>query len=169
LPTPSQHWEEFSMDFITGLPKSEGNISIMAVLDRLIKYAHFFSLSHPFKASIVVVTFMETIQNIHGVPNIIVSDRNPILNGNFWTELFSYLGTQLSYNSSFHPQSDGKNKIVNKCVEGYVHFFAFDKHTQWSSGFPSQNSGTTHPSILHKRCPHLWKFMDIILHPSHLP
>jgi hypothetical protein len=58
LSIPSQCWEEVSMDFIIGLPKSEGNIAIMVVVDRLTKYAHFFSLSHPFKASTVVMEFM---------------------------------------------------------------------------------------------------------------
>jgi hypothetical protein len=59
LAIPSQHWEEVSMDFITGLPKYEGNTVIMVVVDRLTKYAHFFSLSHPFKESTIV-------HNIHG-------------------------------------------------------------------------------------------------------
>ena len=41
LSIPSQHWEEISMDFITGLPKSEGKSFIMVVVDRITKYAHF--------------------------------------------------------------------------------------------------------------------------------
>ena len=44
------------MDFITGLPKFEGKSVIMVVVDRLTKYAHFFALSHPFKASMVANT-----------------------------------------------------------------------------------------------------------------
>jgi hypothetical protein len=63
------------MDFITGLPKSERKTVIMVVVDRLTKYAHFFSLSHPFKESIVASTFIETIQKLHGVPKIIVSAK----------------------------------------------------------------------------------------------
>jgi hypothetical protein len=62
------------MDFITGLPKYEGKNLIMVVVDRLTKYAHFFSLSHPFKASKIETKFMETIQNIHGIPKINTSD-----------------------------------------------------------------------------------------------
>ena len=31
----SQRWEEVSMDFITGLPNSEGRSVIMVVVDRL--------------------------------------------------------------------------------------------------------------------------------------
>jgi hypothetical protein len=85
LSIPSQHWEEVSMDFITGLPKSEGKSVIMVIVDRLTKYAHFCALSHPFKSSTVSTTFMETVQKLHGSPKIIVSDRDPIFTGHFWT------------------------------------------------------------------------------------
>jgi hypothetical protein len=107
LSIPSQRWEEVSMDFITRLPKSEGKSVIMVIVDRLTKYAHFCALSHPFKASTVSIAFMETVQKLHGSPKIIVSDRDPIFTGHFWTELFSCLGTQLAHSSSYHPQSDG--------------------------------------------------------------
>lgn len=131
LAIPSQRWEEVSMDFITGLPKSEGKSVIMVVVDRLTKYAHFCALSHPFKASTVATAFMETVQKLHGNPKIIVSDRDPIFTGHFWTELFSCLGTQLAHSSSYHPQSDGQTEIVNKCLEGYLRCFVSDKQTQW--------------------------------------
>ena len=48
------------MDFITGLPKSEGKRIIMVVVYRLTKYAHFYALSHPFKATTFATAFMET-------------------------------------------------------------------------------------------------------------
>jgi hypothetical protein len=64
LSIPSQRWEEISMDFITGLPKSEGKSVIMVIVDRLTKYAQFCALSHPFKASTVATAFMETVQKI---------------------------------------------------------------------------------------------------------
>jgi hypothetical protein len=85
LAIPSQHWEEVSMDFITGLPKFEGKIVIMVIVDRLTKYAHICALSHPFKASTISTTFMETVQNIHDSPKLIVSDRDPIFTRHFWT------------------------------------------------------------------------------------
>ena len=53
--------------------------------NRITKYAHFCALSHPFKASTVANSFMETVQKIHGTPNIIVSDRDPIFTGIFLT------------------------------------------------------------------------------------
>ena len=39
-------------------------------------------------------------------------------------------------NSSYHLQSDGKMEIVNKCLEGYLRCFFFDKQTQWVKWLP---------------------------------
>ncbi|GJY56325.1 retrotransposon-related protein [Tanacetum coccineum] len=53
LPVPEKIWSEISMDFITGLPKSQGKSVIFLVVDRLSKYAHFMAMSHPYTASLV--------------------------------------------------------------------------------------------------------------------
>ena len=92
----------------------------MVVIDRLTKYAHFCAWSQPFSASIVAAIFMNIVQNLHGNLKIILSDRDPIFTMKIWTRLFSCLGTQLAHSSSYHPQTDGKTKIVNKCLEVYL-------------------------------------------------
>jgi transposase InsO family protein len=109
---------------------------IMVIVDILMKYAHFCALSHPFKSSTIYVAFLETVQKLHGIPKIIVSDRDPIFTGHFWTKLFSCLGTQLAHSSSCHPQSNGKTKIMNKFLEGYLRFYVSDKQTQWFKWLP---------------------------------
>ena len=55
----------------------------MVVIDRLTKYAHFYALYHPFSASTVVTTFMDTKQKLHGNPKIIVINRDTFFIGNF--------------------------------------------------------------------------------------
>jgi len=54
------------------------------------KYSHIFSHYSLLKEIIVEEVFMETIEKVCGIPNIIISDRDPIFIGNYWTELFSY-------------------------------------------------------------------------------
>ena len=53
---------------------------------------------YPFKFSTITTAFVETVQNIHGNPKIIVSYRDPIFTRNSWTELFSCHGTQNTIN-----------------------------------------------------------------------
>jgi hypothetical protein len=59
LPIPPAIWRDVSMDFIIGLPKSRNKSIIMVVVDRLSKYAHLYSLQHPFTTSTVAQIFMD--------------------------------------------------------------------------------------------------------------
>lgn len=77
LPIPSQVLEDVSMDFIVGLPQSCGFITIMVVVDRLSKYAHFAPLPTSFNALRVANLFIDTVVKHHGFPKTMVSDRDP--------------------------------------------------------------------------------------------
>ena len=71
------------MDIIEGLPKSKGRDTILVVVDRLTKYAHFVALAHPFSAPQVAHIFLSKVTRLHGVPRNIVSDRDKIFINNF--------------------------------------------------------------------------------------
>ena len=103
------------MDSITSLPKSKGNNCIIGVVYQFIKYAHLCYLYHYFKESTTIVAFMETIQNHHEIPNIVVRDEASFFTCNLWNEIFSCLGTQLSHISSYDHQYYVKIDNVNEC------------------------------------------------------
>jgi len=78
------------MDFINGLPKTEGNEVIFVVVDCFSKYAHFLALSHPYTNSLVVKSFKDNIYKLHGVPTTIISVKDPIFLNQFLKKLFSH-------------------------------------------------------------------------------
>jgi hypothetical protein len=116
LSVPSQVWDEISMDFVEGLPKSNGKEAILVVVDQLTKYAHFLPLRHPFTAATVAGVFFHEVVRLHGVPSIIISDRDRVFMSFFWRELFKLQGTSLHRSTAYHPQSDGQTEVVNICV-----------------------------------------------------
>jgi hypothetical protein len=83
LPIPTQILTDISMDFIKGLPISNGHSVIMVVIDCLSKYAHFIPLKHPFTAASVTKTFVANVVRLHGIPTSIVSDRDKVFISSF--------------------------------------------------------------------------------------
>ncbi|GAU47333.1 hypothetical protein TSUD_101210 [Trifolium subterraneum] len=132
LPIPSQVWEDITMDFITGLPLSFGYTTIMVVVDRLTKYAHFIPTKTDYSSKSVAEAFMDNIVKLHGMPKSIVSDRDKVFTSAFWQQLFKLQGTTLAMSSSYHPQSDGQTEVLNKGLELFLRCFSFNNPKSWS-------------------------------------
>jgi transposase InsO family protein len=126
-------WRHISMDFVEGLPKSNGKEIILVVVDRLTKYAHFIPLAHPYTANIVVTAFLDHVFKLHGMPQSIVTDRDRIFTSKFWQHMFKSLKVDLKMSTAYHPQSNGQTECVNQCLEAYLCSMAFTEPKKWCS------------------------------------
>ena len=89
----------------------------MVVVDKLIKEAHFIPVKNTYKAANIDDIFLKKIFRLHGIPEVIISDRDPKFTCNFWRSLFKGLNTTLNFSASFHPQTDGQTERVNQVQE----------------------------------------------------
>jgi hypothetical protein len=115
LPVPTWKWDDLSMDFMVGLPKtSKGYDSIWVIVDQLTKTTNFL----PFKVKYLVVAYAKVyiacILSLHGVLKTIVLDQGPQFVSKFWEELHKSLGTKLPHSSAYHPQKSEQKERVNQ-------------------------------------------------------
>jgi Integrase zinc binding domain/Integrase core domain len=128
---PEEAWQVITMDFVCGIPKSEGKDVILVIIDKFTKYCHLIALSHPFNASVVAEQFLNTVYKLHGLPHKIITDRDPLFTSHFWKDLMGKLGIQLDYSIAYHPQTDGQTERFNQCIESYLRCMVFQQPKKW--------------------------------------
>jgi hypothetical protein len=125
-------WEEISMDFIVGLPKTQsGYDSIWVIVDCLSKVAHFIPVKTTYKGSKLATLYIARIVCLHGVPKKIVSDRGTQFTSKFWEKLHESIDTKLNFSSAYHPQTDGQTKRVNQILEDILRACALKDNQSW--------------------------------------
>jgi hypothetical protein len=130
-------WDEITMDFIIGLPKtSVGFNSIWVIVDRLTKSAHFISVKTSYTAEKLAWIYHKEVVRLHGIPRSIISDRGAVFTSRFWKALHKAMGTQLKFSSAFHPQTDGQTERVNQQLEDMLRACVMDWGSSWSEYLP---------------------------------
>ena len=83
---PNYPWEIVGMDFVTDLPKSSKNnfIAILILVCHLTKMPHFVPCHKEIIAEDNADLFIDNCYKLHGVPKVIVSERDPRFVGKFW-------------------------------------------------------------------------------------
>jgi hypothetical protein len=137
LPIPEGKWEDISMDFIVGLPKtSRGCDSIWVIMDRFTKVAHFLPVKTRDSVVSYAKLYIACILSLHGVPRMIISDRGPQFVAKFWEGLHTSLGTKLIHSSAYHPQTSGQTERVNQILEDMLRACVLAYSEKWDECLP---------------------------------
>ena len=95
------------MDFVTGLPKARRkNDAVWVIVDRLTKSARFLPMRVNLPLPQLAELYVFEIVHLHGIPILIMSDRDTQFTSRFWRALQEAFGTVLNYSTAFHPQID---------------------------------------------------------------
>lgn len=130
---PTVVWARISIDFIEGLSLSKGKGVVIVVVDCLTKCAHFIALGHPFTIAMVADAFMQNNFRLHGLPRVIVNDRDTIFFSKFWQTFFKLQGVYLHMSTAYHPHTDGQTEVVKRCLETYLRCTTSDCPSKWRS------------------------------------
>ncbi len=81
--------------------------------------------------------FFDTVVRLHGLPDDVVSDRDPKFTGHFWRALFKHIGVKLSMSTAYHPQSDGQTERDNRTLESILRNFVSTNFDNWDTLLPA--------------------------------
>ncbi len=139
LELPEQRWRDIAMDFVTGLPLSNGFNAILTVIDRLTKERHYIPCSTEEEGTTTEATvelLINWVFRTHGLPSSIVSDRGPQFISMVWRSLCKRLGITLRLSTAYHPETDGQSERANQDVERYLRAFCSYMQDDWTKWLP---------------------------------
>ena len=135
LPIPSQRWVDISIDFVVGLPDSDGSNAICTIIDRLSKERHYAPCTATDKGTDVknaVKILLHYVFRTHGLPSSIISDRGPQFVAAVWKAFCKRLGIKAKLSTAFHPPTNGQTERANQDIEARLRHFCNYKQDDWS-------------------------------------
>ena len=126
------------MDFMLGLPHTfREHDSILVVVDRFSKIAHFLPCSKTFDASKIAKLYFDEVVKLYGLPKTIVSDKDVCFMSYSWKTLWHLVGTKLKFSTAFHPQTNGQTEVVNRSLGNLLRCLVGEANRNWHSILPT--------------------------------
>ena len=95
--------------------------------------AHFIPLQENAKtAADLARIFAKEIWKLHGLPRVIVSDRDSRFTSTTWKELLNVIGIRPRMSTCFHPQTDGQTERTNQVIEAYLRPYLNQEQDDWT-------------------------------------
>lgn len=151
LPIPPHRWHTVTINFAGPfVPSGDGSWDmVMVVVDKLTKRSHFIPSKQVDKAPDVARRFFDTGVRLHGMPSVIISDRDPKFTSLFWSTLFECFGTRLALSSANHPQSDGRTERLVRTLKEMLRSSTSHRQDDWTdklSALEFAYNNSIHPS-----------------------
>jgi len=124
------------MDFITGLPTSNGKNALWVIIDRLTKMGHFVTCHGTMSPEDLADHFLWQIVRPYRLPGSIISDRGSLFTSDFWKRVTESLGISRNLSTAFHPQTDGQTERANTTLEQYLRAYCNHQQDDWERLLP---------------------------------
>ncbi|KAL8444269.1 hypothetical protein Emed_006312 [Eimeria media] len=147
---PNRRWSTVSLDFIVALPvTAQRHDSILTLVDTVSKMAHFIPTTSTVTAEGVVQLLADRLVRYHGLPKVLLSDRDPRFTAELWRLLCARFDIKRALSSSWHPQTDGQTERVHRTLEQALRTYIQTDESKWEDLLPAIELAyncTTHSS-----------------------
>jgi hypothetical protein len=133
LPIPERPWQVMTIDFVGPLPMTPDFFdTILVVTDKFSKRGHFIPTTKHVTSEKTARLILEHVVKYHAaIPGAIISDRGTQFTSLLFKELWTALGTDLRFSTSYHPQSDGQTERLNRELEQQLRMHANRAGSNW--------------------------------------
>ncbi|GJR90099.1 putative reverse transcriptase domain-containing protein [Tanacetum coccineum] len=105
--------------------------TIWVIVDRLTKSAIFMPMRETDPMDKLARMYLKEVVTKHGIPVLIICDRDPRFASNFWRSLQKALGTSLDMSTAYHPQTDGQSERTIQTLEDMLRACVIDFGNGW--------------------------------------
>ena len=92
---------------------------------------HFVATTEGTSAEGLARLFQDNVWKLHGLPESVVTDREPQFAAELTKELNRMLEIKTKLSTAFHPQMDGQTEQMNQELEQYLRFFIKHRQKDW--------------------------------------
>jgi hypothetical protein len=133
---PIRPWSHVHFDHIGILPTTDnGNMYILTIVDRFTRYAEAFPVKD-ITAEETAKLLIEKVVCRYGMPEVLCSDRGPVMVGLVINQVFKILGIKRVKTSSHHAQSNGLVEIFNKTLKQSLRIWSKEHQRDWDELLP---------------------------------
>ncbi|ESK86547.1 reverse transcriptase-rnase h-integrase [Moniliophthora roreri MCA 2997] len=130
-------FSKITMDLITDLPESGGYDTVLVVVDHSsTKGVIFTPCNKTVDAEQTATLLLNNVYKRFGLPDKIISDRDPRFAAKVFQELGKQLGVKHMMSTAFHPQTDGESERVNQELEVFLRLFCSRQQDKWAEFLP---------------------------------
>lgn len=141
-PLSIRPFSQIAMDLITDLPPSKNAANeicdtILSVVDHgLSKGAIFIPTTKSATAQTIANLLMNHLFPKYGLPDKIISDRDPRFTAKTTKAFFKQLNIEQAMSTAFHPQSDGTTERFNQEIAAYLSIYCSNNPSEWTKHVP---------------------------------
>lgn len=129
---PMTKGSSISIDFVGPLPRTARRRDfIMVMVDRFSKRVWYEPTTQKVNAKQAARILFERVVRHQGLPEVIISDRDPRFKARMWRALWKECGTRLAMTVSFRARANGLTETNNRVMQDMLRSFVSESRKDW--------------------------------------